>query len=95
MRGRITADEDAWLYHKWKPEVDVYSLLQATLPPGLVEDEVDTYEALALASSFQVPPVRSILLLYLVDNEQKQDMCAAFCILHDVLCEGNVACICL
>ena len=25
------------------------SLLQATLPPGPVEDEVDTYEALALA----------------------------------------------
>ena len=49
MRGRIAADEDAWLYHKWKPEVDVDSLLQATLPPGLVEDEVDTYEALALA----------------------------------------------
>ena len=49
MRGRITADEDAWLCHKWKPEVDVNSLLQATLPPGPVEDEVDTYEALALA----------------------------------------------
>ena len=26
------------------------SLLQATLPPGPVEDEVDTYEALAPAS---------------------------------------------
>ena len=25
------------------------SLLQATLPPGPVEDEADTYEALALA----------------------------------------------
>ena len=25
------------------------SLVQATLPPGPVEDEVDTYEALALA----------------------------------------------
>ena len=49
MRGRITADEDARLYHKWKPQVDVDSLLQATLPPGQVEDEVDTYEALALA----------------------------------------------
>ena len=49
MRGRIPADEDAWLYHKWKPEVDVDSLLQATLPPGPIEDEVDTYEALALA----------------------------------------------
>ena len=71
MRGRITADEDAWLYHKWKPEVDVDSLLQATLPPGPVEDEVDTYEALALAGrvmSFQMPPLQSILILYLVDN---------------------------
>ena len=48
MRGRITADKDAWLYHKWKPEFDVDSLLQATLPAP-VEDEVDTYEALALA----------------------------------------------
>ena len=51
MRGRITADEDAWLYHKWKPEVEVDSLLQATLPPGPVEDEVDTYAALALAAA--------------------------------------------
>ena len=42
-------DEDAWLYHKWNLEVDVDSLLQAILPPGPVEDEVDTYEALALA----------------------------------------------
>ena len=49
MRGRITADEDVWLYHKWKLDFDVDSLLQATLPPGPVEDEVDTYEALALA----------------------------------------------
>ena len=29
------------------PQVE--TLLQAALPPGLVEDEVDTYEALALA----------------------------------------------
>ena len=49
MRGCIAADEEAWLYHKWKLEVDVDSLLQATLPLGLVEDEGDTYEALALA----------------------------------------------
>ena len=49
MPGRITAAEDAWLYQKWKPEVDVDSLLQATFPHGPVEDEVDTYEALALA----------------------------------------------
>ena len=47
MRGCITADEEAWLYHKWKLEFDVDSL-QAALPPGPVEDEVDTYEALAL-----------------------------------------------
>ena len=31
------------------PEFDMDSLLQATLPPGPVEDEVDRYEALALA----------------------------------------------
>ena len=49
MQGRINADEDAWLYHKWKPEVDVDSLVQATLPPSPIEDEVDTYKALALA----------------------------------------------
>ena len=49
MRGRITVDEDAWLYHNSKLDFDVDSLLQATLPPGLVEDEVHTYEALALA----------------------------------------------
>ena len=45
----ITLDEDAGLYHKWKPEVAVDSLLQATLPHGPIEDEMDTYEALALA----------------------------------------------
>ena len=50
MRGRITADEDVWLYHKWKPDVDVDSLVQATVLPSPVDDEVDTYEALALAS---------------------------------------------
>ena len=62
MRGCIVVDEDAWLYHKWKLEVDVDSLMQATLPPGPVEDEVDTYEALVL------PGRVSILILYLVDN---------------------------
>ena len=36
------------MYYKWKPEVDMDSLLQVTLPPGPVEDKVDTYEALAL-----------------------------------------------
>ena len=41
IRGRTTADEDACLYHKWKPEVHVDSLLQASLPPGPVEDAVD------------------------------------------------------
>ena len=50
MRGRITTDEDVWLCHKWKPDVDVDSLVQAILPPGPVEDEVDTYKALAPAS---------------------------------------------
>ena len=49
MRGRIPLDEDAWLYRKWKTEVDMDSLLQATLPPGLVEDEVDSCEAFILA----------------------------------------------
>ena len=49
MQGCITVDDDAWLYHKWKPEVDVDSPVQATLSPGPVEDEEDTYEALALA----------------------------------------------
>ena len=48
---RSTANEDAWLYHKFKPEVDVDSFRQAILPPGPVQDEVDTYEALALAST--------------------------------------------
>ena len=49
MRGRILPDEDAWLYRKWKTEVDVDSLLQTTLPPGPVGDEVDSYEALVPA----------------------------------------------
>ena len=41
-------------------------------------------------------PLQSILMLYLVDNlNKKEDMCMAFRILHDVLCEGKVACICL
>ena len=43
MRGRIPRDEDVWLYRKWKTEVDVDFLLQATLPPDPVEDEVDSY----------------------------------------------------
>ena len=49
MCGRILDDEDTWLRKKWKTEVNVDSLLEATLPPGLVEDKVDTYEALVLA----------------------------------------------
>ena len=49
MRGRIPADEDAWLYVKWKMEVYVDSLLQATLLLGPVEDEAKTYDALVLA----------------------------------------------
>ena len=51
MRGCIAADEDAWLYHKWKPEVDVDSILQVTLPPGPIVDEVVTCEALVLVGS--------------------------------------------
>ena len=50
MRGRIPPDEDAWLYRKWKTEVDVDSLLQATLPPGPIEDEVHSYEAFVTVS---------------------------------------------
>ena len=47
------------------------SFLQATLPPGPVKDEVDTYEALALAGrvselSNKATPEHSDL--YLVDN---------------------------
>ena len=49
MRGRIPLDEDAWLHCKWKADPDVDSPLQATLPPGPVEDEVDSYEAFVLA----------------------------------------------
>ena len=49
MRGRIPADEEVWLYHKSKTEIEVESLLQATLPPSPVEDEVDTYAVLGLA----------------------------------------------
>ena len=99
MRGRITADEDAWLYHKWKPEVDVDSLLQATLPRGPVEDEVDTYEALALAGrvselSNKATPGHSDFVISLQLN-RTEDMCLAFHILHDVLYEGKVARICL
>ena len=36
MRGRIRVEEDAWLYRKCRTEVDVDSVLQATLPPGLL-----------------------------------------------------------
>ena len=81
MQGCIATDEDAWLYHKWKPEVDVDSLLQATLPPGLVEDEVDTYEALVLAGTV------SILILYLVDDGTEKRICvwlSAFCMMSYV-----------
>ena len=41
---------DVWLYPEWKTEAGVDSLLQATLPPNPAEDEVDTCEALVLAS---------------------------------------------
>ena len=49
MRGHIPAYEEGWLYHKLKTEVDVDSLVQETLPPGPVEDGVDTYAVLGLA----------------------------------------------
>ena len=49
MRGCLPLDEDAWLCRKWKTQVDVDSLLQATLPPGRVEDEVDSYKVFVLA----------------------------------------------
>ena len=49
MRGCIPTDEEAWLYHKLKTEIDVDSVLQETLPLGPVEDGVDTYAALGLA----------------------------------------------
>ena len=84
MRGRITADEEVWLYHKSKTEVDVDSLSQATLPPGLVEDEVDTYAALGLAGRVSELSI----------EQKKEDLCGAFRILHDVLYKGKVACIC-
>ena len=75
------------------------SLLQATLPPGPVEDEVDTCEALVPAGrvselSNKATPEHSDFVLSCRLN-RKEDMCVAFCILHDVLCEGKVACICL
>ena len=41
MRGRIPPDEDSWFYRRLKTDVDVDSLLQATLPLGPVEFEVD------------------------------------------------------
>ena len=71
-------------YHESKTEVDWDSLLQATLLPGPVEDEVDTYAALGLAGR-----VSELQL------NKKEDMCVAFRILHDVLYKGKVACICL
>ena len=75
------------------------SLLQATLPPSPVEDEVDTYEALALAGrvselSNKATPEHCDFVLRRQLN-RKEDMCVGFHILHDVLCEGTVACICL
>ena len=50
MRGRIPLDEEAWLYHKLKTEVDLYSFLQEILLSGPVKDGVDTYASLGLAS---------------------------------------------
>ena len=49
IRGRIPANEETWLYYKLKTQVDVDFLLREQLPPGPVEDGVDTYVALGLA----------------------------------------------
>ena len=67
--------------------------------PFLVEDEVDAYEALALAD--RVSELSNAATLehsdFVLSGQlnRKGDMCVAFHILHDVLCEGKVACICL
>ena len=69
MRGRIPADEVVWLYYKSKTEVD---LLQAILPRGSIEDEVDAYAALGLAGRVSE-----------FSNEQKREyvwLCA-FCMM--------------
>ena len=49
MQGCIPADEEAWLCHKLKTQVDMDSLQQETLPHGPIEEGVDTYVALGLA----------------------------------------------
>ena len=54
MHGRVPADEDAWRYKKRKMEINVNSLLEATLPLGRVENEVDRYDALVLAGRVSV-----------------------------------------
>ena len=84
MQGCILADEEPWLYNKLKIEVDEDSFLQETLLPGPVENGVDTYTALALAGRVSELSI-----------EQKEDMCVALRIWHDVLYKGKVACICL
>ena len=47
MPGRIPADEEVWLDHKLKTQVDMdyFSLLARDFAPGPVEVEVDTYAA--------------------------------------------------
>ena len=46
MPGRVLIDEDAWRFKKWKIELNAGSLMEATLPPSVVEDEEDIYELL-------------------------------------------------
>ena len=43
-----------WLSEKWKTKVNGDSLTEATLPVSLVEDQEDTYEAIALGSKVSV-----------------------------------------
>ena len=50
MCGRVHDDEDAWLFKKWKTEVNVDPFPEATLPHGPAEEEDDTYEASVLAN---------------------------------------------
>ena len=49
MCGRIPTDEDAWLWKKWKTEVNMDSLQEGGFPPFLVENKDDAYKAFTLA----------------------------------------------
>ena len=60
---------------------------------------MDTSQALALVgrvselSSAATPEHSDFVLIGKL--KRKEDMCVAFRILHDFLCDGKVACICL